>query len=166
MTTPGKHQFVQIINDHSGIIRSLCGIYYTDLDDRKDAFQDVVHQLWKSFDKFRGESKIGTWIYRVSLNTILARRRKERKWIETEPIEMVDRYAGQANADDHLELLQLVIRSLKDIDKGIVVLYLEGYHHKEIADILGISATNVATRFNRIKSHLKMKLNPAAHATR
>lgn len=75
----GKRHFIQTINDNKGTIKSLCKVYYAHSEDQKDAFQDIILQLWKSFDTFRGKSKISTWVYRVSLNTILNKKRKDRK---------------------------------------------------------------------------------------
>ncbi len=158
--------FIQIVNENRGIIRSLCKIYFRSNEDQKDAFQDVILQLWKSVDSFRGESEISTWIYRVSFNTILSKIRKDRKSVTSESIDKPHFYISESKADDNVELISIFIQSLKDIDKAIVVLYLEGYRSKEIAEILRISPTNVATRFNRIKSLLKMKYNNKSHATK
>ena len=160
-----KQNFIQIINDNRGSIRSLCKIYYVSTEDQKDAFQDVILQLWKSFDTFRGESKISTWIYRVSINTILNKIRRD-KSVTVESINTSHFYISNAKADDNVELLSIIIQSLKDIDKAIVVLFLEGYRNKEIAEILKMSPTNVATRLNRVTSKLKMKFNNNSHATR
>jgi RNA polymerase sigma-70 factor, ECF subfamily len=161
-----KQNFIQIINENRGTIRSLCKIYYGSIEDQKDAFQDIILQLWKSFDTFRGESEISTWIYRVSLNTILTKIKKEKKSVTIEPIDLHHLYLFNAKADDNLELLFIIIQSLKDIDKAIVVLHLEGYQNKEIAEILNLSPTNVGTRFNRVKSQLKMKYNNEYHASK
>ena len=161
-----KRHFIQIINQNKGTIRSLCKVYYANSEDRKDVFQDIILQLWKSFDTFRGKSKISTWIYRVSLNTILTKKRRDKKSISVEPIDTFHQNACTAKADDNLELLYMIIQTLKDIDKAIVVLHLEGYQNKEIAEILKVSPTNVATRFNRLKLKLKMKFNSKSHATK
>ncbi len=161
-----KQNFIQIINSNRGIIRSLCKVYYGSNEDQKDAFQDIILQLWKSFDTFRGESEIGTWIYRVSLNTILTKIRRDNKSVVVEPIDTSHLYISKAQTDDNLELLSIIIGSLKDIDKAIVILYLEGYKNKEIAKILKMSPTNVATRFNRVKSQLKMKFNTKPYASK
>lgn len=154
-----KENFIQIINNNRGIIRSLCKVYYGRAEDQEDAFQDVVLQLWRSFDSFRGESEISTWIYRVSLNTILNKIRGDKRSVTAGPIDTPHLYISHAKADDNVELLSMIIRSLKDIDKAIVVLYLEGYRNKEIAGILKMSQTNVATRLNRVKAELKMKFD-------
>ena len=160
-----KQNFIQIINENRVTLRSLCKIYYGSNEDQKDAFQDIILQLWKSFDTFRGESEISTWIYRVSLNTILTKIKKEKKSVTVEPIDVHHLYISNAKADDNIELLFIIIQSLKNIDKAIIVLHLEGYQNKEIAEILNMSPTNVGTRFNRVKSQLKMKFNNEYHAS-
>ena len=158
-----KQNFIQTIDKNRGIIRSLCKVYFSSNEDQRDAFQDVILQLWRSFDSFRGEAEISTWIYRVSLNTLLTKVKRE-KSVKTESMETLDTNIATAKADDDLELLSIIIQSLKDIDKAIVVLHLEGYRNKEIAKILNISSTNVATRFNRVKSQVKRKFKKQAHA--
>ena len=150
-----KQDFIRIINDHQGIVRSLCKAYYTSHDDQKDAYQDIILQLWKSFDTFRGESQLSTWIYRVSLNTLLTKVRNERNKVIAEPIS--DQVAPMMMADDDRELLGMVLQSLKDVDKAIVILYLEGYKNKEISQMLDITPTNISTRLNRVRTELKAK---------
>lgn len=158
-----KQNFIRIISANQGIIRSLCKAYYTGNDDQKDAYQDIILQLWKSFETFRGESQISTWIYRVSLNTLLSKVRKDKNKIITEPLLISDRITSHAMADDDTELLGAVIQSLKDVDKAIVILFLEGYKNKEISQILDITPTNVSTRLNRVKSELKAKFKNHRH---
>nr|WP_246611480.1 sigma-70 family RNA polymerase sigma factor [Arthrospiribacter ruber] len=145
------------MSEHQGIIKSLCKAYYTDYEDQKDAYQDIVLQLWKSLENYRGESAIGTWIYRVSLNTLLAKVRNEKTKIITEPLQMSNLSTPSIMADGDIELLNMVLQSLKDIDKAIVILFLEGYKNKEMSAILGMSPTNISTRLNRVKSELKAK---------
>ena len=152
-----KQNFIRIIHGNQGIVKSLCKSYYTRYEDQRDAYQDIILQLWKSFDTFRGESELSTWIYRVSLNTLLAKVRKERNKIVTEPLLISDLITPNAMADDDRELLSVVIHSLKDVDKAIVILYLEGYKNKEISQILDLSPTNVSTKLNRVKAELKTK---------
>ncbi len=152
-----KKNFVGIISSHQGIIKSLCKAYYFRAEDQQDAFQDIVLQLWKSFETFRGESQISTWIYRVSLNTVLAKVRKEKRNIATESIGASDLSLSPAMADSDMELLHIVIQSLKDVDKAIVILYLEGYRNKEISGMLKLTTTNVSTRLNRVRAELKTK---------
>ncbi len=152
-----KRNFIKIIDSNQGIIKSLCKAYCISPDDQKDTFQDIILQLWKSFETFRGESEISTWIYSVSLNTLLAKVRKEKKKIATESIGISELSISIVMADGDIELLNIVIQSLKDLDKAIVILYLEGYKNKEISQILNLTPTNVSTRLNRVRAELKAK---------
>ena len=161
-----KKNFIQTIQANRGTIKSLCKVYYRSAEDQKDTFQDIVLQLWKSFESFRGESEINTWIYRVSLNTILTKIRKDKRSVATESIDSLHGSISSANADDTVELLSMIIQSLKDEDKGILVLHLEGYKNKEIASMLQLSSTNVSTRLNRMKAELKKKFDKKSHATK
>lgn len=152
-----KSKFIRIIDANKGIVRSLCKAYYISAEDQKDAFQDSVLQLWKSFETFRGESEISTWIYRVTLNTLLTKVRNEKRKIDTESIDASELSLSTAMADGDIELLNMVIQSLKDLDKAIVILYLEGYKNKEISQILNLTPTNLSTRLNRVRAELKAK---------
>jgi RNA polymerase sigma-70 factor (ECF subfamily) len=152
-----KRNFIQLVKANQGIIKSLCKAYYMSPEDQKDVFQDIILQLWKSFDTFRGESKVSTWIYSVSLNTILAKVRKEKTRITTESISCSELSFANAMADDDAELLKRILQSLKGQDKAIVILYLEGYKNKEISQILKLTPTNVSTRLSRAKAELKAK---------
>jgi len=159
-----KQNFIRIINGNQGIVKSLCKAYYASYEDQRDAFQDILLQLWRSFDTFRGESELSTWIYRVSLNTLLTKVRKERNKIIPEPLSISDLIITPiAMADDDRELLSIVIQSLKETDKAIVILYLEGYKNKEISQILDLTPTNVSTRLNRVKAELKAKFKNHDH---
>ncbi len=153
-----KQNFIRVIASNQGIVKSLCKAYYSSHEDQKDAFQDIILQLWKSFDTFRGKSEVGTWIYRVSLNTLITKVRKERNKIITDSLVTSDLITTPIpGADDDRELLTIVIQSLKDMDKAIVILYLQGYKNKEISQMLNLTPTNVSTRINRVKTELKAK---------
>jgi len=152
-----KGNFIRIIDTNQGIIKSLCKAYYICPEDQKDTFQDIILQLWKSFETFRGESKISTWIYRVSLNTVLTKIKKGKTKIAAGSIGTSELSISIAMADGDIELLNIIIQSLKDLDKAIVILYLEGYKNKEISQILNLTPTNVSTRLNRVRAELKIK---------
>ncbi|UZR99221.1 RNA polymerase sigma factor [Chondrinema litorale] len=161
MKTCKKH-FVRLIEEHQGIINNLCAIYYNNTEDLHDTRQDIILQLWKAFPSFRAESKVSTWIYKVSLNTILSKKRKENRQGKSEPMELItnNEFINQQvsfSFDDNLQLLNQLIATLKDTDKAIIILFLEGYKNKEMAEMLGITTTNVSTRLNRIKTVLKEK---------
>ena len=152
-----KERFVKVIRENMGIINSLCRAYYCSAHDREDARQDIILQLWNSFPKFREESQVSTWIYRVSLNTIFSDLRKSNRRPKSQPIEdhwLVDHASPIAFDDDH-QFLQHLIGSLKPIDKALLILHLEGYQHNEIATMLNIRYSTVTTRLNRARSGLK-----------
>ena len=156
-----KERFIRILDKHQGILISLCSVYYDTLTDQQDAFQDISLQLWKSFKDFRGEAEVTTWMYRVGLNTLLSKRRTEkRRSINVTTLDKAMELPGnqQWAVDDNYQMLLRLISVLNDKDKAILILYLEGYSHREIAVVLSTSQTNISTRFNRVKALLKGKL--------
>jgi len=165
--TQQEKDFVAIINRNQLIINNLCKIYYKNVEDQRDARQDIVLQLWKAFPSFRGESKLSTWIYSVSLNTILAKIRKQKRRIQEAYDEPLSTIPANAiiGVDDDVQLLKMIIETLEEEDKAVVILYLEGYKNKEIASMLRMTATNVSTRLHRVKIKLRIqyqKMNYAA----
>lgn len=165
MKTALKVHFVQIVQEHQRIINSLCKIYYPEVEDQKDTRQDIILQLWKSYPFFRNESKVSTWIYKVALNTILSKTKKEKRDIVTVPISAkFENNLSMHNGDDVVQQLQQIVSLLHDVDKAIVILFLEGYNHKEIANTLSLTETNISTRFSRIKIRLqKLFKSPHPH---
>lgn len=157
-----KTVFLKVIKMHQGIINSLCHVYYRLEEDRRDTRQDIILQLWRSFDTFRNECSISTWIYKVSLNTILSKIRKEKRSVPKESLS--DAHEGiTVAADDTLQQLMQVIHYLEGTDKAIVILHLEGYSHKETGSMLGFTETNISTRLNRIKVKLRELYNIKDH---
>lgn len=159
-----KKHFVQVVSANQGIVKSLCRAFHHRGEDQKDAYQDIILQLWKSFDSFRGESQISTWIYRVSLNTLLSKVRQDKNRIVTEPLSVEVQHIPHALADGDRELLNMVLQSLKDVDKAIVILFLEGYKNKEISKMLDITPSNVSSRLNRVKDTLKARFKNCQYA--
>lgn len=153
-----KEKFLQSISEHQKIIFKVCKIYRDNLEDQEDLFQEIVYQLWKSYPKFKGESKISTWIYRVAFNTAIVRFRKKKISITNydkipEKFHPTLDYTYPENEERLFKLLQ----SLNSIEKSIITLHLENYSYKEIASIVGISEGNVGVKLNRIKNKLKNK---------
>ncbi len=149
-------EFLEFLNGCQLILRRVCRAYADSPEDREDLFQETVYQLWRSYPTFRGESSPGTWVYRVSLNTaISALRRKTRAEtpgaLEAEPMAP----AGPGADSRQIDLLYGLIRRLKQIDRALVLLYLEDLSYKEMAGILGISENLVGVRLNRIKARLQ-----------
>jgi len=163
-----KKHFLQIITTYQGLINSVCKMYAQEKEDFKDMQQEVILQLWKALPGFRNESKISTWIYRVAFNTILSNKRHTKKHSNHLSLCELDHdsLAGGVFADDEVQHLMFIISQLEDNDKAIVMLYLEGYSHKEMAEILSLTATNISTRMNRIKEKLKEIYKTKQHESR
>jgi RNA polymerase sigma factor (sigma-70 family) len=158
-----KDHFLQLIEQHKGIIYKVSRSYGKNEEDREDLFQEIVLQLWSAFDRYNDQYKLSTWMYRIALNVAISFYRKERKRNESEsPLtesltEIADETGEELNAN--IRVLQRFIDELRELDKALMILYLESKSYKEIADILGITETNVATRISRIKELLKQKFS-------
>ncbi|MGB3779526.1 MAG: sigma-70 family RNA polymerase sigma factor [Tunicatimonas sp.] len=149
-----KQTFVRQILPHQGLIRSLCVVYFSDEEDRKDAFQDVLLQLWKSYGTFRGESSLVTWVYKIALRTLMHRVHHQSR-MPTCHYCPEHEFVNPADQES-TEIIRFALNRLSPSDKALVLLYLEGYQYREIAELLSLSATNVSTRLNRIKQKLKV----------
>lgn len=150
-----KEKFVQIVNENQGIIYKVSKMYRDTKEDQEDLFQEIVLQLWNAYPKFRGESKVSTWIYRIALNTSIATFRKNKIVIDyIENIPDTEIHSKEKEIADNEEKMFIVLRKLKDVEKAIISLYLEGYSHKEIAELIGITENYVGVKFNRIKNKL------------
>jgi len=135
-------------------------MYTTNQDDHNDLFQEMILQLWKAFPSFRNEAKITTFMYRIALNTAISGIRKKKiKTTELESISFQIKETIEENFSDELKLLHASIEQLSDVEKSIVLLFLEDKPYDEIAEITGISANYVAVKMNRIKEKLRKLLN-------
>jgi RNA polymerase sigma-70 factor (ECF subfamily) len=154
-----KDAFLHIVTSNQGIIHKVCGMYCDTPEDREDLFQEIVAQLWKSYDTFRNESKITTWMYRVSLNTAITQFKREKRRPDRDDIDQTKFQIADQQYDDTVEeqikLLHQTISKLTSIEKSITLLYLEDKKYEEIAEIVGISQNYVRVKMNRIKAKLK-----------
>jgi RNA polymerase sigma factor (sigma-70 family) len=156
--------FLQLIEQNKGIIYKVARSYGKNDEDREDLFQEIVIQLWGAFDRYNDQYKLSTWMYRIALNVAISFYRKERKRIAsslplTEGMSEIAEDAAQEELNANIHLLQQFINQLKELDKALMILYLESKSYKEIAEILGITETNVATKISRIKDQLKQKFS-------
>lgn len=154
--------FLSVIQSNKGILYKIANMYCKNVDDRQDLVQEIIIQLWKSFDKYDDNFKHSTWIYRISLNVAISFYRKEnsRRKIANPLTDGIINFSDDDCCEDtetDLRILQQMISELKDLDKALMLLYLEEKSQKEIAQIIGISETNVATKINRIKKKFKEK---------
>lgn len=148
-----------MVQSHQGIVHKICGIYTDSAFDHQDLYQEIIIQLWKSFAGFRGESKYSTWIYRIALNTAISDLRKKKRRIrlvlsDDIPAQQADLNPGPEK-EEQLRQLYNAIGQLGDIDKALVMLYLEDRSYEEMEEILGINQNNLRVKMNRIKEKLR-----------
>jgi RNA polymerase sigma-70 factor (ECF subfamily) len=157
-----KEEFLEILSNYQGILHKVNLIYFRNRTDREDNFQEIIYQLWKSYPDLRNKDSIGSWIYAVSINTSISRLKKKShiEFLEKLPESMdtID-IDEEISRDDNFRLLMQAISNLNETDKSIMLLYLEEKSYDEIAEILGISKSNVGVRINRAKELLKKTLN-------
>jgi len=156
-----EEDFTRIIKDHEGVIFKITTIYTDGAEDQKDLYQEIVYQLWRAYDMFRGEAKISTWMYRVALNTAITRLKKEKRkgnrvGIDQIVLKQTENY--NTDFEEKLKILYAHIKKLNDLEKGLILLLLEGKKYDEIAAITGLSPSNVGTRISRIKQKLKTQI--------
>lgn len=156
-----QERFLTLLNEHKRILYKVANAYCKNPDNRLDLIQEIVIQLWRSFIQFDSRSRFSTWMYRIAINVAISFYRTEiRRNRDTLPIAdlgfdiaMADKLLEQPG-DDIRRLYQL-ISQLSELDRALVILYLDGYDYNDIVEIVGISATNVATKISRIKQRLQ-----------
>lgn len=156
-----EEAFVNMIRANEGIIFKITTVYTNNHQDQQDLYQEIVFQLWKGFGSFRKEAKPSTWMYRVALNTAITQLKKHKRKPDTAPVDqLVFKLSEQYDPgfEEKLKLLYASIRELNDLEKGLILLLLEGRKYEEIAAITGLSNSNVGTRLSRIKLKLKNKM--------
>ena len=155
--------FINILNENKDRIYRLCLGYLIDKQDVDDLFQDVMVNIWRGLDSFRGDAKPGTWVYRIAVNTSLIYnkklKRKQRFINQREMDEIIDQTSENAETRINLAALRKSISNLKKQDRLIITLLLEGMSYQEIADITGISINYVGVKINRIKKQLEKMIN-------
>ncbi|MDO8966791.1 RNA polymerase sigma factor [Algoriphagus sp.] len=153
-----EDEFIYLIQQNQGLIYKITTIYTRDREEQKDLYQEIVYQTWKSFDQFKKASKPSTWLYRVGMNTAITNLNRTKKRVTAVPLDGLDLdFADdlESGLEKRLKALYAEIRKLGLLDRGIVFLFLEGKSHDEIAEIVGISSSNVGTRLSRIKDKLR-----------
>jgi len=163
MSNQQEEIFLSIIEQNKGIIYKIANSFKKDENDKKDLVQEIILQLWRAFPSFDDRSKLSTWMYRVALNVGISSYRKEKKKNDViVPLSetMMDfSEETETSPETQLSLLQQFINELKELDRALMLLYLEEKSGKEIAEILGLSEANVRTKTNRIKEQLKQKFS-------
>ncbi len=154
-----QEKFLEILEQNRAIIAKISGVYTNNQQDRNDLICEIIFQMWKSASKFREDSKWSTWIYRVALNTALNYKRHKNR---TRMISIDDKEFSSAQIfmpidqePQWIETIYEAINRLDEIGKGLVLLHLDGFTHKEIGNIMGMSISNIGTRLHRIKLQMK-----------
>lgn len=151
-----KEIFTEWIAQHKGIMFKVLRAYAFQPNDQDDLFQEISLQLWQSIPEFRGESKVSTWIYRVALYTATVWVRKEKKRLPTQPLADVEHALSVKDEarDERTDWLYEQIAQLDVTDRSVCLLLLDGFSYKEMAEMLGISLSNVGVKVHRIKQYL------------
>lgn len=156
-----REEFLEILSNYQGILHKVNYIYFKDKSDREDNFQEIVYQLWKSFSKLKDVNNLGSWIYTVAINTSISKFKKSKRveYYEKLPDILVSSEVyEETSLNDDVQLLLIAIYNLNEIDKSIMLLYLEEKSYDEISEIIGISKSNVGVRISRAKDLLKHNL--------
>ena len=160
--------FTQRLDQHAGIIRKVAFGYTNTFADCEDLTQEITLQLWRAYPRYSPDRPFSTWMYRIALNVAISFLRRHTRparqtlSFEESYFEVVDETAGSKEPDERVALLQQVIASLAPLDRGLMFLYLDDHSYREIAAVLGITETNVATKLNRLKQRVReemLKLN-------
>lgn len=172
MTTDEHEQrFRQCLDDHANILWKVVRAFAVTREDQEDLLQETALQLWRSLPGFRGESKTSTWIYRVALNTALVWKRNERRrCVKHESflnLNMAEestsgRLAGSPD-EEMVQQLYAAIRQLPKLDASLALMHLDGLSYREMSEVLGITASNVGVKLNRIRKQLTEMLKGVAH---
>lgn len=165
-TTTEKDWILPLIRDNKGMIFKIVNSYCRNRNDREDLAQEIIYELWRSAGHFNPDYKFSTWMCSIALNVAISYYRKGRRAAPTihfagdlHLMNIEDRSEGPEEKEGQLQLLQQFIAELGELDKALMILYLEEHSYREIGEVLGISETNVATKISRIKGRLKQKFS-------
>ena len=162
------NEFLKLLSENQGIIYKTCHVYADSREDKDDLKQEIILQLWKSYPEFKGKSKFSTWMYRIAFNTAITNIRKSKQNPIIEALSGTEQsFAEKENIDylnEDINNLYKAIAKLKDVEKAIIMLYLEEKNYKEIGEIIGISEKYVSVRLVRSKEKLKKLMsNQSSH---
>lgn len=153
-----EKEFVKLMSENQRLVHKVCKIYTDNPLDHDDLFQEITLQLWKSFTTFRGDAKFSTWAYRIALNTAMTLYRKKHKTIDTEndrDLYQIKIKYEEYTEDERLQTIYNAIHLLSDIEKALIMMFLDNKTYREISEILGITEGNARVKMNRAKEKLK-----------
>jgi len=154
-----EYDFLQLIEAHKGIVLKIVNLYADDAEDRKDLHQEIIFQCWKSYNRFKAEARFSTWLYKISLNVALTYLNKKKKAEQLSTATKPDEHVVPQELSERADNLYQAIRQLNEVDRGIIMLHLDGYDNAEIGEITGISKNNTGVKLHRIKQQLTTILN-------
>ncbi|MBR4088828.1 MAG: sigma-70 family RNA polymerase sigma factor [Bacteroidales bacterium] len=154
-----EQEFTKVVREHKGTIYTVCYMFSKDEDEVADLFQEILINIWKGLEKFRGDSSMRTWIWRISFNTCVSYEKKKTRRGSTIPLSLsINLFDDSDEETRQIKMLQKRIRQLGPFDRAIVLLWLDDLSYAEIGEIVGISEKNVSVRLVRIREQLK-KMN-------
>lgn len=165
-----QEEFVGLVQEHRSLLYKVCRLYCFSEADRQDLFQEMVIQLWRSYPHFRRESKFSTWLYRIALNTAISDLRKQRR--RPSPVNMneiptpLQEMIWPGEEEQQIRQLYAAIDKLSEIEKALVMLYLEDRSYEEMEEILGINQNNLRVKMNRIREKLRKMTKETTYGVR
>lgn len=154
-----QKEFLELLTNYQGIIHKINLVYFRSQADKQDNFQEIVYQLWRSFPTLQNKERPASWIYSVAINTSISKVRQERRFVTTDTLPEMPITSDTDYADntDYTRLMDALHR-LGEVDRSIMLLYLEDLSYDEIAGIMGISPSNVGVKIHRLKNQLQKTL--------
>jgi RNA polymerase sigma factor (sigma-70 family) len=162
-----QERFQARLEEHKKILYKICNSYCRDRDARDDLAQEIIIQLWQSFGKYDESRRFSTWMYRIALNVAISFYRRERtrtRHVISDEEHVLEAANETESQSEEMRVLYQFIERLDPLNKALVLLYLDGNNYQEIAEVVGISETNVATKISRLKSKMKQELGETAQA--
>ncbi|MBR3558600.1 MAG: RNA polymerase sigma factor [Bacteroidales bacterium] len=159
-----EKQFEELVKQYKRTIYSVCYMFSRDKEEINDLFQEILVRLWLGFDQFEQRSSVSTWVYRIALNTAINSDKRAKRRPQTVPLSTdIDPYDPQDSSLEQIRQLYALINQLDVMDRGLVLLWLEGIGYDEIAAIMGITVANVGIKLHRIKEKLVQKSKSVTH---
>lgn len=153
-----EKEFLNLIENHKGILHKVGRMYMDNVTDREDLHQEIIIQLWKSYERFKGDSAFSSWMYRVAVNTAISYFKKEKRRSETYThivLKEPETIPYDNRNDEQLELFYKAVQQLTAVEKAVIFYFMEGLSHREIGQQLGITEVNARVKLNRTKEKLQ-----------
>lgn len=158
-----EKEFIDLIDIHQGIIHKVCRLYTDKTHDYEDLFQEIMMQLWQSLPRYQGKAKVSTYMYKIALFTALNRVKSSKKQLDRSVD--IPENIPEESIESHESILAAAIQHLNASEKALVSLYLDEKDYKEMAEILGITESNVGVKLNRIKKKLRRIFKVTAYGS-